>query len=64
MEKRCEECGRPPRRLSMEMEGLLFCQRACYLTYSGRKWDRQFTETFNVKPKAQLLELRKSIRSA
>ena len=51
----------------MEMEGLLFCQRDCYLSYSARKWDRQFSEKFSGKPKTpvvQVLELRKEIRTA
>lgn len=63
-ERRCVECGHAPRRMSMEMDGLLFCQRDCYISYSGRKWDRAFTDKFCNKPKANVLELRKEFKSA
>lgn len=61
--KRCDECGGVPRRLSMEMEGKLFCQRDCFLAFSARKWDRAFIETFSAKPsQSKVLELHKTVR--
>lgn len=61
--RRCDECGGVPRRLAMEMEGKLFCQRACYLAFSARKWDRAFMETFSSKPAPKVLELHKPLRA-
>lgn len=51
VQQRCDECGRPPRRLSLTIYGRLFCQRECYLAYHARIWEQLITSTFgHLKP--------------
>ena len=47
LEQRCDECGRPPRRLPLTVDGLLFCQRNCYLAHFGRIWDRLIASIYS-----------------
>jgi hypothetical protein len=47
LEERCDECGRPPRRLSLIIDGLLFCQRDCYLAYHARIWEQLITSNYS-----------------
>ena len=50
IEQRCDECGRPPRRLALTVDGLLFCSRDCYLARHSRIWDKLFFSAF-ARPK-------------
>lgn len=59
--RRCDECGGVPRRLALEMDGKLFCQRDCYLAYCARNWDQAFEKTFRNRPDSKVLELRRAL---
>jgi hypothetical protein len=57
-EQRCDECGRPPKRLSLTIDGLLFCQRDCYLAHHARIWEQLTASTFS-HPKTSKPDLAK-----